>query len=250
MPVEENQVIEIEEVVEVDADFEGEMGEDGSAFGDEIEPMPVSAVGKFKWYWKHKWTKRQKIYGVVGLLLVLMFLPDGEPTKTTGKDGPKKAVAAKKKDQKSFTAEELELIDPKYQLAKTFVNTGKYSDAMLSLDELLQLTKGREYKQSGQLKAIAKKGLRRLEDLEKERRKEEQRVLRAAKVKDLVKRATKATNERRVELAEKLFSEIKQLDPENLDVSQLELDLKAWKDEEDRKSVAEAQIKSERRIGS
>ena len=100
-------------------------------------------------------------------------------------------------------------------------------------------------KRQKQRYALSKKGLAQLEELEIKRQSDEDRRIRNQRAKELLVKAKDAEEKKKVELAEGLFSQILQLDPENFDVAQLKLEIDAYKKEEERIAVEKAQ----KRIG-
>ncbi|MGI4994196.1 FHA domain-containing protein [Halobacteriovorax sp. GFR7] len=244
MPVEDNQVIEVEEVVEVSEDDEG---------FDDLELSDNSAASEEKSIIKRILNdpeKRKKvlIYTVV-LLGVYMFLfPDsGEKPKATAKD--KQAKEQKKKQvvtsiDKKLTKEQQEKAEALYQLATRYANEGNVAEAITEFERLFLITK--DYKQAQTFYQLAKDKYAELEKAELERRAEEKRKLIQAKVKNLLDKAADAVKERNVTLSRGLFQQIKELDPNNYDVANLELELDSYIKEKNRKELEEAQKKAER----
>ncbi len=247
MPVEENQEIEVEEIVEVDEDFEDE---EGGLFleGDE-PPKPKSLIGKLKYMWKDDKQRKKLIYIGVGFAVLLLFL-DGDPP-------AKPKVDPKKTDENSqeekidqgdpflkLTKDQQAFVEAQYQLSKTLFEQAKYADAIFELNKLFAVIDN--YKRAKQIAELSKKGLAKIEELEAEKQREIERKQRALKVKELVERARSAVKERQVDVADSIFSQILELDPENYDVPQLKYEIDAWKKEEERKKVEEAAAKAER----
>lgn len=244
MPVEEHQEIEIQEVIEVDEDFDEEEG----LFGANEAPKPKSLVGKLKLAWKDD-KQRRKILIIVAVFAGLLFLLDEQPAEKPKADPNKKEAApAESVDQEDpfqkLDKEKQAFVEAQYQLAKTLFEQAKYREAILELDKLFAVIN--DYKRAKQIADLSKKGLEQIEELERQKREEIERKERAIKVKELVERARAAVKERQVEIAESIFSQILELDPENYDVPQLKYEIDAWKKEEDRKKVEEAAEKAER----
>ena len=65
-------------------------------------------------------------------------------------------------------------------------------------------------------------------------------------MKKYLEEAREYTKDRRVELANKTFNEITQLDPENLEVTRMKMELEDWLREKQRKDLEEAQKKKKR----
>jgi pSer/pThr/pTyr-binding forkhead associated (FHA) protein len=247
MPVEENQVMEVEEIVEVDEDAE----DFDEIEGEELGEAPSSSGGSlFSKEALKDPEKRKKllIYGVV-LMALWIFLGDDsadkpKPKKTDKKTAVKKAKPTKP-GEKKLTPEQAEKAESLYQLAQAYLNEKKIPEALQQFDQLFLIK--RDYKQAQQLYQLAKERLKELEEIEREKQKEKEKAIRKKKVAEYLKKATKAVEERNVTVAEKLFVDIRNLEPENYDVTSLELELNAWKKEKQRKELEEAQKKAERK---
>ncbi|WP_127718371.1 FHA domain-containing protein [Halobacteriovorax sp. HLS] len=253
MPVEENQSVEVEEVVEVSEDYEGDVEDfeftEGGTFGEteSVGPVPLFSKAALK----DPVQRKKLIYGVVGILLAIVFLAPDPATEVSKKNkeknakieaGPKKALST---PEIKLKPEQLEFVDAQYQLAKELIETGKYEQAIFEIDKLKQVIP--EYKNSNQLYNVAKTNLARIEELERKRREEIRKKVLLAKVAKLVVKAKEATKERQEALARSLFQEILSLDPENFDVPQLKLELDEWKKEIDRIAVEKAAREAERK---
>jgi pSer/pThr/pTyr-binding forkhead associated (FHA) protein len=253
MPVEENQSVEVEEVVEVSSDYEGEDGEfdlaEGGEFGAEESTAPKSLFSKEAL--KDPASRKKLIYIVAGLLVAVLVLGPDPETETSKKNKAKNAKIKKGPKKKLSTPkiklnpEQLEFVDAQYLLAQELVETGKYEQAILEIDKMKQVIP--EYKNSNQLYNVAKTGLAKIEELERKRREEIRRKERLAKVAKLVEKAKEATKQRQETFARSLFQEILSLDPENFDVPQLKLELDEWRKEKDRIAVEKATREAERK---
>lgn len=248
MPVEENQVVEIEEIVEVDADFDdGDIEEGGVSFGEAQAPAgKQSLVQKFR----SLPPKKQLIYGIIGIALILLLLEDDG---TSSKAPESSATTAQQTEEPKpeetevvLSPEVLEIVEASYQLANTYIQRGMYDEALQELDNnIFRYTP--KYKNADQLKELALAGIQERERIEERRQKEIREAERREKVKDLVERAKVAVKERNVMVAEELFAQIAIIDPDNFDVSALKIELDAWKKEEERKAVLAAQKEAERK---
>jgi pSer/pThr/pTyr-binding forkhead associated (FHA) protein/tetratricopeptide (TPR) repeat protein len=246
MPVEENQVIEVEEIVEVDEDFDDE---DGLAGEVEEEVEEKSFIKKIM-----KDPKKKRIVIIVGLLLLaLMMMDDGEDD--SKKKGKKKKVRKslverdadqkKKKIAKSkYTPEQIEFLDANYILGKELFETGKYTAAILELEKVRGIDP--TYKNTKQLIELAGEGLKALEELEKKKQLEIEKKERQKKIDVLLEKASKAVKDRQASVAEALFSKILEIDPENFDIPQLKIEIDAWKKEQERIALEKAQKKADR----
>ncbi|POB12444.1 MULTISPECIES: FHA domain-containing protein [unclassified Halobacteriovorax] len=244
MPVEDNQVIEVEEIVEVsddDEDFDGLELSDAPSASEEKSIIKRILNDPEK-------RKKVLIYTVVLLGLYMFLFPDsGEKPKPTAKD--KQAKEQKKKQvvtsvDKKLTKEQQEKAEALYQLATRYANEGNVAEAITEFERLFMITK--DYKQAQTFYQLAKDKYAELEKAELERRAEEKRKLIQAKVKTLLDKATEAVKERNVTLSRGLFQQIKELDPNNYDVANLELELDSYIKEKNRKELEEAQKKAER----
>ncbi len=245
MPVEEDQEIEIEEIVEVSDDMDD--------FDDlELSDAPASASSKndLKSILKDP-EKRKKfiLYPLVAIVMAWVLLGDeGADTDKTKKDQQAKQQPKKKKVVTStdvkLTKEQEERAEALYQLATRYANEGNVAEAITEFERLFLITK--DYKQAQTFYQLAKDKYAELEKAELERRAEEKRKLIQAKVQKLLEKAEAAVKERNVTLARGLFQQVKELDPDNYDVANLELELNAYIKEKNRKELEEAQKKAER----
>ena len=86
LPVEENQVVEVQEIVEVD---ELDLT-DGETENQMPEDAEKSIVKKLIWKYKQLPRNKQIIYGVVGLGLIFMLMDSEEPPKKVVTEKPGK----------------------------------------------------------------------------------------------------------------------------------------------------------------
>lgn len=233
MPVEENQEIEVEEIVEVseeDENFE-EFGDGGGA--EEHEPSFLKRM------WKNPDQKKKLMIGGVILLALLMFGDDEPPP-------------APKPEKKQVKVDDKNKVDPKrlqriqeiQKIAEELVRNKKYDQALRELEQILALDK--DNNEALLLKSYINKTLKEIAIKEQELRREEEKRLLKEKVNKLVAEAKEAVKERNVPKAEGLFQKIAELDPDNFDLPLMKNDLNAWKKEEERKAVEAAQKKAER----
>lgn len=258
MPVEENQVVEVEEIVEVgdDEDLDEELlleaGEAGEAVASSNSIFSKDA-------WKNPEQRKKFIRLLAVLAIVVIFLlpeeKDQKPVKPKeeknnrllNKDDPKAKSdpLAKTIDNKPLTAEQKEFADSTYRLAKELFDVGRYREVLDELAKIHAITPN--YKNSKQLEELAEEGLKRLAELAEQKRQEEEKKKKLARVKELVEKAKKAVKERNVSLSEALFGEIAKLDPENFDLTQMKLEIEAYKREEEKKALEKAQKEAERK---
>ena len=237
MPVEKNQFVEVEEEVEFDeTDMEEDENDndDNSLFGKISSLLSKDAL--------RDPNKRKKIlYVVVGILLVWILLDSPEE-----KPNISKKIKEEKKPQKEKKLDPavLESVDSLYQLSLELFETGKYKEAIFELDKIF--LKVPDYKKSRLLYRASKDALREIELMKKKERELRELVERKKKVKKLLAKAENAIKDKRVGFAEQLFAEIARLDPENLDVVQLKIELEHYKKEQERKAVEKAAREAER----
>ena len=254
MPVEDNQVVEVEEIVEVSTDFVG----DAVAGISAQEAADLAAKSNNKSLFTRDAlkdpVKRKKILIILLVIVGLWILLGGEDkqkvskTKNTTKQNylleQDKTNLLKDKKEIKLTPEQQESAEALYELSKTLLDDGKYKETLQELDKLHQIIS--PWKNSTQIYSWAQGGLKKLEEEEKKKQEEIERRIRKQKVKELVKQAQEAVKERHVEVAETLFSEIMKLEPENYDVTYMKATLEAWKKEEEKKLLEEEQKKAEK----
>ncbi len=254
MPVDENQVIEVEEIVEID--------EDDPEFADlEISDDSVATGGGglfTKEALKDPARRKKLIYIIVGLLLLIFFLggdSDKPKKKEKKKDEKKsnalvkknkmKSIIKGKKDQKPLTPEQTEFVEATYQVAQQRLAENAYQEAVLELDKIFSMVEN--YKQARTIYDVAKNGLAKLEELEKKKQEEIDNKIRLAKVETLLKKARKSVANRELEVSAELFNQILGLDPENIDVLQLRRELKYWQMAKEKKELEKVQKEAERK---
>jgi pSer/pThr/pTyr-binding forkhead associated (FHA) protein len=251
MPVEENQMVEVEEILEVDADFDGELGEvqEGSTESQGL----VADLKNFKNLPPEK-RKKYIIYGVVLVALGFMFLSDDDVKKKPAKKTTEKSNllnnkkddpnAKKKRLLKKLTPEQIEYVEAQYLLAKEQFEVGKYRDAVTEFDKIFVLIE--DYKSADQLYQLSKDGLKKLEEQEKKRKEEIAKKQRDEKVKTLVAVAKEAVDNNQVLRAKSTFDTILSLDPENFDVPILKQRIEEFERREQAAALKKAEAESER----
>lgn len=234
MPVEENQSIEVEEILEVnedDEDFDDIEG--GADFEADSETSPLKKM------WNDP-KKRPLLIGAVGIFLFMMFWPEDKP-----KPKPIKPKAEVKKDAKNqLDPKKQQRISQLLKIAQELVLSKKYEEALQQIEILLSIDP--KNNEGLVLKNHINETLKDIALKEQELRREEEKRLLQEKVKKLVADAKEAVKERNVPKAKGLFQKIAELDPDNFDLPLMKNDLSAWEAEQDRKRVEEAQKKAER----
>jgi pSer/pThr/pTyr-binding forkhead associated (FHA) protein len=240
MPVEENQIVEVEEVVEVDPNLE-----DGLDLGDDTSADDEKSI--IKKIMNDPVKRKKAIYALVGLVVLWVVFDDGKPPPQQKPKIVKKDKKAKKPDDpfSQLSDAKKEKVESLYLLAKELVDTGRHTEALEQLGELHTIIPS--YKQSKQLEDVAKQSLAKIEELARKKEEELQKKLKAERVKKLVAKAQKAVADRNVPVAEQIFQQVSELDPNNYDIPLLRSELDAWKKGEEKKKVEEAQRKAERK---
>jgi pSer/pThr/pTyr-binding forkhead associated (FHA) protein len=257
MPVEENQMVEVEEIVEEEVDFD-EMTGEGDEFGVSTEVQEKSILKRI---WKDPQKRKKLIYGLLGVavLLAITYDPEAEKKKTAKSKTAQSKVAKPKagdatKEQipgdqaiakKDLSPEVLEKLEQNYALALAKYEAGEYYEAK----EYLEIIRGIDanYKDTQTLLQLVKQGHEELLRLKREEEAEKERKLRQLKVEQLVGKAKEAVKAREVTVAENLFGQIMQIDPENIDVPQLKMEIDAYKKAIEDKRLEEERVKAARK---
>ena len=245
MAVDENQTIEVEEIIEVQA----EANEKFDALGNVVDSGPPEK-SILKRIWKDEDKRKKLIYAlVVGVLLWVMFDED-KPATPVKKNANKSKTAPDKKPSssegsKKLTDEQRRAFSALYEIGKDHYNNGRYREALNELQKIAAVDPN--FNSNLQpLIALSKEGLSKIEEEEKKRQAELQSAERKAKIKELIETAREYTKERRVDLAYVTFNDITQLDPENLEVARMKMELEDYQREKQRKELEEAQKKKAR----
>lgn len=256
MPVEENQEIEVEKIVEEGAAFGDKAVAEGGVAPKEGEAATPEIKKKFNikdfiQEIKTDPVKKKRAMMIGGVLLLAMLMIDTTPEKPKPKETPKKAEEVSDKAKKGldeklkkFTPEQLDFLDSAYLLSKELFKQGKYAETIFELQKIFSLTP--DYKNAKQINALAKSGLAKMEEMERKRLEEIERKKREQRIKEMVEKATEAVKNKESELAKGLFAQILKLDPENYEVTQLKLEIESWEAEEKRKKEEEENQRVER----
>lgn len=198
--------------------------------------------------------RKKALYALVLLVAAWTFL--GEPDKPAPPPkAPKQANAsdAKKEKEKQkergkgkkISDEERQALSARYEIGKNHANNGRYREALEELNKVSAVDPN--FTDSlPSLIALSKEGLSKLEEVEKKRIAEEQAAIKKKQIAELVKKAQEYTKDRRVELASETFNEIAKIDPENMEVPKLKMELDDWQKEKARKELEEATKKKAR----
>lgn len=234
MPVESGQFVETEEVIEEEI-----IGDEDINFDSEAPPEK-SIIKRIL---KDPKKKKLAIYGI-GLLLVLMLLVDteegtGEGKPKVDKTAKEAAKAPEKGEKKLNLSKEVENArNVSYELGVSYFEQSRYDLAQVEFQKVVSIDPN--YKKVQSYLEQTNVGLKRLQELEAERRAEEDRIKTKKLIDELLVKAREAVKERQVQVAESYFSQITEKDPENIEVSQLKLELESWQKEEERKTLERA----------
>ncbi len=234
MPVEGGQTIETEEVEEeIVSENEGEVN-----FGLEA-PQDKSLVGRFK----RDPAFRKKVFIVALVLLLISIIPSGEETTPppTAKAPDAKVDPNINKNEKPKVQLSKELEQRRnmaYELGVSFFEQNKYFEALKEFQTVTEIDPS--YKKVDSYLTETKKGLKRLEELEAQKRAEEERLKIKKIVEELLVKAREAVKEKMVAPAESYFAQITEKDPENIEVQQLKMELEAWQKEQERIAMEKA----------
>jgi pSer/pThr/pTyr-binding forkhead associated (FHA) protein len=245
MPVEDDQEIEMIEEIEEEVDFDDYESEfDGDFAVESVEE---------KSFLKNPEKRKKLIIGLVVVAGLSMFIEDkpkkkkstgkkGEATKTT-KVGDTSTKKPKEQKKKELSPEEKSMAESSYQLGKAYVSQGRYAEAQIELDKVWEIDP--LYTPSlSILRDEVQEGLKNLERKRRELEAAKERVLRLKKIKELVDKAKEAVKKREVIVAQSLFTEIAGLDPENIEVTRLKLEIEAYEKEQERKKLEAARVKA------
>ena len=233
MPVEENQEIEIEEIIEISEDDTG--FED---FEDEEEDDDPSLVGKIKNVEQPTGPTKSNGGWIIDFCHYFVFPSEPEKVKKT------KKKVVKDDNKNKVDPKKLQRIQEIQKIAEELVRNKKYDRALRELEQILVLDKSNN--EALLLKSYINKTLKEIAIKEQELRREEEKRLLKEKVKKLVADAKEAVEKRNVPVAEGLFQKIAELDPDNFDLPLLKNELNAWKQEQERLAVEAEQKKAER----
>lgn len=232
MPVESGQTIETEEIEEEIVEMN-----DGDVDFNSEAPPEKSLIGRFK---KDPKFRKKVIYIAAGLGIAYVILGDSEPPKKA--PAPQAKVEEKaKKDEKPKLQLSKELEEKRnqaYELGVSFFEQNKYFEALKEFQTVVSIDPN--YKKVETYLLQTQEGLKRLEELETQRRAEEERIKTKKLIEELLVKARVAVNEKNVQVAESLFSQVSEKDPENIEVQQLKMELESWQKEQERIALEKA----------
>jgi pSer/pThr/pTyr-binding forkhead associated (FHA) protein len=239
MPVESGQVIETEEVEEeiVTMDDDGEINFDSEG------PPEKSLIKRI---WKDPAKRKRTIIIMFALAMAWLFLDDNEPEKVSQKVETKTEKTKEAEKPVLKLSKEVENArNLAYELGVSFFEQSRYDLAEPEFQKVVSIDPN--YKKVQSYLEQTKEGMARLTELENQKRAEEDRIKTKKLIDELLVKAREAVKNKQVSLAESYFSQIVEKDPENIEVSQLKLELEAWQKEEERKALQKAALETARK---
>ena len=286
MPIQEIEEVEVEEVIEeeVEVSADGEGGDlllEGTASDSQMSNLGgTQRRSLFSAEALSDPEKRKKllIFAVVGIGLWIFLGEEGEQKQTdkkakstqskkasSGVDTEKNKEDLASEDKKSEEnkkevatpppdpnrkyenlPEDLqEYVRTNYELAKTeILDYGHFERGLQYLNKINEYVD--EFEQSKSLEITAKEEFKKLEEIEREKRLKQEQEEKKIRVGNLLEKANEAFEKEQMELVQGLLNKVAEIDPENLDASQLKLQLDAFIKEKERLALEEAQKKAER----
>jgi pSer/pThr/pTyr-binding forkhead associated (FHA) protein len=241
MPVESGQTIETEEIEEE------VISGDNTEVSFENDAPPEKSI--IKRILKDP-AKRKKAIYFLAIVVIGYVVLDPAPENTNTKQSPATVDSAGKnatdvnKDKngekpKVQLSKELEQKrNMAYELGVNFYEQAKYFEALKEFQIVIEIDS--EYKKVQSYFKETQNGLKRLEELETQKRAEEERLKNKKIIEDLLVKAREAVKEKQVTVAESYFSQIAEKDPENIEVQQLKMELEAWQKEQERLALEKA----------
>ena len=228
MPVEQGQVIETEEIEEelVEAD-------DLDGTFDSNAPVEKSIIKRI---WKNPEQRKKLIYALVfGTILFVLFYEDKTEIEQPKKKIAPQAAAANQKPKLNLSKELEQKRNTDYELGVSAFEASDFNRALPLFVTVNSIDP--DYKNISTYLKQTKEAIKQIAELEKQRREEEERIKLKKIVDELMTKAREAVKERQVQVAENIFSQITEKDPENIEVQQLKLELESWQKEEQRKAL-------------
>ena len=239
MPVESGQVIETEEFSEEEVTENNSINLD-SEFQEEKNIL--------KRYWKDPAKRPKLLIVLVAMGLLLLFLPEDETVVDPKVKIDQTSVQNPKVNSSNSLKLSKELENARnvaYELGVSYFDQGRYDLAQTEFQKVVLIDP--EYKKVQSYFEQTKIGLKRIAELEDQKRAEEQRIKMKKVIDDLLVKARDAVNKREVSVAEGFFSQIVEKDPENFELSQLKIELEAWQKEQEKKALELAIKEAERK---
>ena len=265
MPIESVEEVEVEEVVEEEVDVL--TNETSGQLSLEAPDAPYSGSPQSKSLFSKEILrdpeKRKKILIYVLVAVALwVFLDEGstEKKKTVPKERPKKdrklvkdrkenestkTKKSSKRDYNNLPKDLKNYVQTNYELAKIeILEYGNFDSGLQYLDKINEYVD--EFQQSKSLTITAKEELKKFEEVEKEKKRKQEEEERKIRVGSFLKKANEAFDNKQTELVQSLLNKVAEIDPENLEGSQLKLQLDVFIKEKERKAIELAQKKGRR----
>ncbi|MCM2351648.1 MAG: FHA domain-containing protein [Bacteriovoracaceae bacterium] len=231
MPVESGQTIETEEIEEEEISLD----ENGDINFDSDAPPEKSIIKRI---WKNPAQRKKAIYIGAALVLGYVFLAPPEEEAAPKPKVVKEAAKVEDKGKIALSPELQNRRNQAYELGVSFFEQNKYFEALNQFQTVMEIDK--EYKKIQTYFEQTKIALKRLDELEEQKRAEEDRIKTKKLIEELMVKAREAVKERNVPVAESYFAQITEKDPENIEVQQLKFELESWQKEEERKTLERA----------
>lgn len=239
MPVETGQVIETEEIIEEEVTESNNLN-----LTDELQ----AEKSIIKRIWKDPVKRKKAIYALLLGALVLLFLPEEEKVPSNATKVVKKEDNKSQPDPKQVLNLSKELENARnvaYELGVSFFEQSRYDLAQIEFQKVISIDP--DYKKVQSYLEQTKMGLKRIAELEEQKRADEERIKMKKIIDELLVKAKEAVEKREVQVAENLFSQIIEKDPENFELSQLKIELEAWQKDQERKALEIALKEAERK---
>ncbi len=239
MPVETGQVIETEEIIEEEVTESNNLN-----LTDELQ----AEKSIIKRIWKDPVKRKKAIYALLLGALVLLFLPEEEKVPSNATKVVKKEDNKSQPDPKQVLNLSKELENARnvaYELGVSFFEQSRYDLAQIEFQKVISIDP--DYKKVQSYLEQTKMGLKRIAELEEQKRADEERIKMKKIIDELLVKAKEAVEKREVQVAENLFSQITEKDPENFELSQLKIELEAWQKDQERKALEIALKEAERK---
>lgn len=240
MPVEQGQVLETQEFVDQSLDSEESVASFSSSTTEERSIL--------KRIWKDPVKRKKVIYGLVLFSIILLFLPEDEKEPNPPLKNDKASEKIQEQDQPGkikLSKEQENKRNVSYDLGVGYFEQNRYDLAQVEFQTVVTIDPN--YKNVQAYLEQTNNGLKQLQEAEAKRREEEDRIRFKVFIDELLAKAREAVANKNVELAENLFSQITEKDPENIEVSQLKLELDAWVKEQERLALEKAANEAKRK---
>lgn len=238
MPVEAGQMIETEEIEEELVTMDG----DGDLTFDSSAPPEKSIIKRI---WKDPVKRKKAIYALAGVVLLWVLF---------GEESPKPEEKVAEKTETEAPAPETQKVLPKelenarnvaYELGVNFFEQFRYDLAEPEFQKVVSIDPN--YKKVQSYLEETRAGLKHLAEIEAQKKAEEERIKTKKIIEELLVKAREAVKEKNITMAENYFSQIIEKDPENIEVSQLRLELESWQKEQERIALEKAAKEASRK---